>query len=57
MTVALLEAVNTGALEDDGTRTALATLIAAGVPQERAHTVVDAVSATVASEAQPTADD
>jgi len=57
MTVALLEAVNTGALEDDGTRVALATLIAAGVPLERAHTVVDAVAATVAAAARDTADD
>lgn len=40
MTVALLEQVNTGALTDDGTRTAVAMLIAAGVPRERAHDVV-----------------
>lgn len=40
MTVALLEQVNTGALADDGTRTAVAMLIAAGVPRERAHGVV-----------------
>ncbi|MFF7609980.1 TetR family transcriptional regulator [Streptomyces parvulus] len=40
MIVALLEQVNTGALEDDGTRVAVATLIAAGVPQRRARTVV-----------------
>ncbi|MDQ0810618.1 AcrR family transcriptional regulator [Streptomyces sp. B3I7] len=40
MTVALLEQVNTGALTDDGTRTAVAMLIAAGVPRERAHGVV-----------------
>ncbi|MGW0756853.1 TetR family transcriptional regulator [Streptomyces sp. NPDC002814] len=46
MTVALLESVNTGALEDDGTRTATASLIAAGVPQERAHSVVEAVAAS-----------
>ncbi|MFM9444390.1 TetR family transcriptional regulator [Streptomyces acidiscabies] len=52
MTVALLEAVNTGALEDDGgTRVALTTLIAAGVPEERARVVVEAVaSSTVIAE-------
>lgn len=54
MTVALLEEVNTGALADDGTRVAAATLIAAGVPQARAWAVVDDVASTVA--AQPTAD-
>ncbi|MCX5556511.1 TetR family transcriptional regulator [Streptomyces sp. NBC_00038] len=48
MTVALLEAVNTGALEDDGTRTAVATLIAAGVPEKQARVVVDDVAATAA---------
>ncbi|WP_329139111.1 TetR/AcrR family transcriptional regulator [Streptomyces sp. NBC_00670] len=40
MTVALLESVNTGALTDDGTQTAVAMLIAAGVPRERAAAVV-----------------
>ncbi|GJF21112.1 TetR/AcrR family transcriptional regulator [Streptomyces sp. HO565] len=47
MTVALLEQVNTGALEDDGTRAAVATLVAAGVPQDRARTVVASVAPTV----------
>ena len=47
MTVALLEDVNTGALEDDGTRTAVATLIAAGVPEKRASAVVEDVAASV----------
>lgn len=47
MTVALLEEVNSGALEDDGTHTAVATLVAAGVPEERAKTVVDEVAAAV----------
>ncbi|MGW0911820.1 TetR/AcrR family transcriptional regulator [Streptomyces sp. NPDC002784] len=46
MYVALLEEVNTGALEDDGARTALATLIAAGVPQERASGVVAEIAPT-----------
>ncbi|WP_369034255.1 MULTISPECIES: TetR/AcrR family transcriptional regulator [Streptomyces] len=45
MTIALLEEVNTGALEDDGTRVAVATLIAAGVPEKRASAVVDEASA------------
>ncbi|MFD9369784.1 TetR/AcrR family transcriptional regulator [Streptomyces sp. NPDC060020] len=50
MTVALLEEVNTGALEDDGTRVAVTTLIAAGVPEERARVVVEEVAASVAPE-------
>ncbi|MER6222698.1 TetR family transcriptional regulator [Streptomyces sp900105755] len=45
MTVALLEEVNAGALEDDGTRVAVTTLIAAGVPEKRAQSVVDEVAA------------
>ncbi|MFE9450413.1 TetR/AcrR family transcriptional regulator [Streptomyces sp. NPDC006739] len=49
MTIALLESVNTGALRDDGTRGAVAALIAAGVAEARARAVVDAV----ASAAQP----
>ncbi|GAA2490977.1 TetR/AcrR family transcriptional regulator [Streptomyces longisporus] len=55
MTVALLEDVNTGALEDDGTRTAVATLIAAGVPEKQASTVVEEVAAIVPRE-EPAAD-
>ncbi|WAP54867.1 TetR/AcrR family transcriptional regulator [Streptomyces sp. S465] len=47
MTVALLEQVNTGALEDDGTRATVAMLIAAGVPREEASAVVDAVAAAL----------
>ena len=50
MTVALLEDVNTGALEDDGTRTAVATLIAAGVPEKRASGVVEEIAAIVPRE-------
>ncbi|MER5791494.1 TetR/AcrR family transcriptional regulator [Streptomyces sp. NPDC059627] len=46
MTVALLEQVNSGALEDDGTRVTVVTLVAAGVPAERARGVVDDVAAT-----------
>ncbi|OMI36910.1 TetR family transcriptional regulator [Streptomyces sparsogenes DSM 40356] len=51
MTVALLEQVNIGALEDDGTRNAVATLIAAGVPEKQARAVVDDVAPTVTAEA------
>ncbi|WP_326583004.1 TetR/AcrR family transcriptional regulator [Streptomyces sp. NBC_00487] len=47
MHVALLEAVNTGALEDDGRRVAAATLIAAGVPEKRASAVVEEVASTM----------
>lgn len=50
MTVALLEQVNTGALEDDGTRAATAALIAAGVPEARARAVVLDVASTVPRE-------
>ncbi|MFG3027068.1 TetR/AcrR family transcriptional regulator [Streptomyces sp. NPDC048253] len=56
MQVALLEEVNTGALEDDGTRTAVVTLVAAGVPEERARAVVGEVvsaAAAVAAGAEP----
>ncbi|MGW1375077.1 TetR/AcrR family transcriptional regulator [Streptomyces sp. NPDC002446] len=47
MTVALLEAVNAGVLEDERTRVAVATLIAAGVPEKRARDVVDDVASAV----------
>ncbi|MFJ3770437.1 TetR/AcrR family transcriptional regulator [Streptomyces sp. NPDC090075] len=53
MTIALLEEVNTGAFEDDGTRVAAATLIAAGVPERDARAVVDAVAAETAPEETP----
>ncbi|WP_416980548.1 TetR family transcriptional regulator [Streptomyces sp. T028] len=46
MTVALLEEVNSGALEDDGTRVAVTTLIAAGVSEHQARAIVDDVAAT-----------
>ncbi|QYX80353.1 TetR/AcrR family transcriptional regulator [Streptomyces akebiae] len=54
MYVALLESVNTGALEDDGTRVATATLIAAGVAEKRAGAVVEEVAS--AMRAAPTDD-
>ncbi|MET9779166.1 helix-turn-helix domain-containing protein [Streptomyces sp. NPDC006367] len=47
MIVALLEQVNTGALEDDGTRAVVAVLVAAGMPYDRARAVVEAVAPTV----------
>ncbi|RII20327.1 hypothetical protein DSC45_03805 [Streptomyces sp. YIM 130001] len=50
MALALLEQLNVGALEDDGTRTAVAVLIACGVPEKQARTVVDEVSAAAATE-------
>ncbi|MFE1033546.1 TetR/AcrR family transcriptional regulator [Streptomyces sp. NPDC058807] len=56
MTVALLEQVNTGALEDDGTRAATATLIAAGVPEVRARAVVRDVATTLTAEAAEAAE-
>ncbi|MEV5898864.1 TetR family transcriptional regulator [Streptomyces sp. NPDC052127] len=55
MQVALLEEVNTGALEDDGTRTAVVTLVAAGVPEERARAVVGEVVSAAAAGAEPRA--
>lgn len=54
MTVALLEAVNTGALDDDGTQVAVATLIAAGVPEEHAGAVVDDVASAPPRRLPPT---
>ncbi|WP_268828095.1 TetR family transcriptional regulator [Streptomyces sp. GQFP] len=52
MTIALLEEVNTGALEDDGTGVAVATLIAAGVPEKRASAVVEEAAAESGSAAE-----
>ncbi|WP_328874671.1 TetR/AcrR family transcriptional regulator [Streptomyces sp. NBC_00287] len=45
LTLSLLESVNTGTWEDDGTRTAVATLVAAGVPEPTATSVVEGVAA------------
>lgn len=45
--VALVDSVNTGALEDDGRRIATATLIAAGVPEARASVVVAEVASAM----------
>jgi AcrR family transcriptional regulator len=51
LTISLLESVNRGAWEDDGTRTAVATLVAAGVPEKKAAVVVAGVASDVRSEA------
>ncbi|MFH8769824.1 TetR/AcrR family transcriptional regulator [Streptomyces sp. NPDC085866] len=51
LTLSLLESVNAGAWEDDGTRTAVATLVAAGVPERQAADVVEAVAAQAREEA------
>lgn len=47
MHFALLKEVNTGALEGDGARTAVAMLIAAGVPESRASAAVDDAASAV----------
>ncbi|HLL33072.1 MAG TPA: TetR/AcrR family transcriptional regulator, partial [Streptomyces sp.] len=47
------EQVNTGALEDDGTRAAVALLIAAGVPERRARAVVKEAAAMIVAEPAP----
>jgi AcrR family transcriptional regulator len=44
LTLSLLECVNAGTWEDDGTRAAVTVLVAAGVPTERAGQVVEAVA-------------
>lgn len=50
MHVALLETVDTGELEDDGRRIATTTLIAAGVPEQRASAAVEEALSEMASE-------
>ncbi|MDV9177770.1 TetR/AcrR family transcriptional regulator [Streptomyces sp. W16] len=44
LTIALLEELNTGELEDDGTHAAVAALIATGVPEKQARDVVDEIA-------------
>ncbi|MEU9958644.1 TetR/AcrR family transcriptional regulator [Streptomyces sp. NPDC050982] len=51
LTISLLESVNAGTWEDDGTRTAVATLIAAGVPEKEASAVVEGVASEERAEA------
>ncbi|WP_405505305.1 TetR/AcrR family transcriptional regulator [Streptomyces purpurascens] len=51
VTLSLLESVNTGAWEDDGTRTAVATLVAAGVSDEVATSIVGDVASEMRAEA------
>ncbi|WP_406449416.1 TetR family transcriptional regulator [Streptomyces sp. NBC_01622] len=48
LTIALLEELNTGELEDDGTHAAVAALIATGVPEKQARDVVDEIAAAAA---------
>jgi AcrR family transcriptional regulator len=50
LTISLLKSVNTGAWEDDGTRAAVAALIAAGVPEKEAAAVVEGVAPDVRTE-------
>ena len=45
LTLSLLESVNRGTWEDDGTRTAVATRVAAGVTERTAASVVEGVAA------------
>ncbi|MFF3705154.1 TetR/AcrR family transcriptional regulator [Streptomyces phaeochromogenes] len=51
LTISLLESVNAGTWEDDGTRTAVATLVAAGVPEKEASAVVESVASEERAEA------
>ncbi|MGX1915155.1 TetR/AcrR family transcriptional regulator [Streptomyces phaeochromogenes] len=51
LTISLLESVNTGAWEDDGTQTAVAALVAAGVPEKEASAVVESVASEERAEA------
>ncbi|MCT9143597.1 TetR/AcrR family transcriptional regulator [Streptomyces violarus] len=50
VTLSLLESVNSGAWEDDGTRTAVATLVAAGVSDEAATSIVGDVASETRAE-------
>ncbi|WP_328414595.1 TetR/AcrR family transcriptional regulator [Streptomyces violaceus] len=50
VTLSLLESVNSGAWEDDGTRTAVATLVAAGVSDEAATSIVGDVASQMRAE-------
>ncbi|MFD8380463.1 TetR/AcrR family transcriptional regulator [Streptomyces sp. NPDC059679] len=51
LTLSLLESVNTGTWDDDGTRTAVATLLAAGVSEPAATATVEGVAAEARAEA------
>ncbi|MEU8978220.1 helix-turn-helix domain-containing protein [Streptomyces sp. NPDC048309] len=50
LTLSLLESVNTGTWEDDGTRTAVATLVAAGVSDQAATSIVEGVASEMRAE-------
>ncbi|QQM39983.1 TetR/AcrR family transcriptional regulator [Streptomyces liliifuscus] len=56
LTISLLESVNAGTWEDDGTQTAVATLVAAGVPEKEAAAVVEGVASEARAEAADAAD-
>ncbi|MDW6059417.1 TetR/AcrR family transcriptional regulator [Streptomyces sp. FXJ1.4098] len=51
LTLSLLESVNTGTWDDDGTRTAVTTLLAAGVSEPAATATVEGVAAEARAEA------
>lgn len=53
LTVSLLESVNTGAREDDGTRTAVATPVAAGVPEKESSAAVEAEASEAPEAPEP----
>ncbi|MFD9324766.1 TetR/AcrR family transcriptional regulator [Streptomyces sp. NPDC060065] len=50
LNLSLLESVNTGTWEDDGTRTAVATLVAAGVSEQTATMTVEGAAADMRAE-------
>lgn len=50
LTLSLLESVNAGTWEDDGTRTAVATLVAAGVSDQSATAIVEDVASEMRAE-------
>ncbi|MEU9880390.1 TetR/AcrR family transcriptional regulator [Streptomyces phaeochromogenes] len=51
LSISLLESVNAGTWEDDGRQTAVATLVAAGVPEKEASAVVESVASEERAEA------
>ncbi|MEV6790762.1 TetR/AcrR family transcriptional regulator [Streptomyces sp. NPDC051320] len=56
LTLSLLESVNTGTWQDDGTQTAVATLVAAGVPEQEAIDAAGAVAAEARADASDRSD-
>jgi AcrR family transcriptional regulator len=53
MALSLIESVNTNAWQDDGTATAIATLIAAGVPTKRAEAEVHTLASLLPRSTEP----